>query len=338
MKYILSIIIIVLVFSSCTTTANMLTIDTRQPAGVSFPAEVVNVVIVDNCPNTATDTIVAPNEYLMTTDSAKTVLLKSLHQFMTDENYFGKVDLLPHTVNRSSEDSVIPLSKKKIQELCSEKEADALISLDFFTISATIEKEKTGYFGQYRIIGSSIAAILNVYSKNGENYSKPIILLDSIFKSEDVHWPPTKDYRKVNGLVRELAVVGADKLTATLIPSWKEEIRWYYSDNSSEMKEASKYVKEGKWLEAADIWGTLYDKAEKPKVKARLASNIAVANEYLDDVDNAMNWLNIAMELLPEGKKSDLTTQITAYYLMLQKRENLMPRLKRQLGIEDSIE
>ncbi len=77
---------------------------------------------------------------------------------------------------------------------------------------------------------------------------------------------------------------------------------------------------------------------KKPAKRARLASNIALANESLDDVTNAKEWINTAFEILSEDSKSELNAQITQYRTELILRENNIPKLHEQLGIEDIIE
>lgn len=341
MKYIYSIIITIFVFSSCVTT-NYLTIDIRQPAAVSFPPEVVNLVIVDNCAsspdNAESDTV--REQYVITTDSARTIMLKSLQQFMTDENYFSKVELYPYKTNTSdTEDSMRPLSKRKAQAICNETGANGLISVDLYAVTATMESDKIGYFSNYNTLSTKVGSILKVYNEEGEELSRPVVYVDSLFRGVEANWVRLKtNLSEINDMVSEISVIAADKITATFIPSWKTETRWYYSDNSAEMKQAARYANEGKWQEAADIWGTLFDKADKPAKKARIASNLALANESLDDVPNAMNWINIAKDQFPEGKKSDLINQIAAYHVYLMLRINNIPKLNQQLGLEEVVE
>jgi len=55
-------------------------------------------------------------------------------------------------------------------------------------------------------------------------------------------------------------------------------------------KEASAYAAAEKWKEAAAIWHRLYDQARNWKVKARLASNIAVSEELCGNLSIASDW------------------------------------------------
>lgn len=344
MKYIFSTLIAILFLSSCGTSINLQSISVRNPAIVTFPENVTNILIVDNSPPYKEDDKhnhddkKENNELgILTGDSARTLLLKSLKQYMSEESYFSKVELYPYRTNNRSADEVAPLSKRKVQSLCIERGADVLISLDLFTISAHIETENTAYFSNYSILSTRLGTLVRVYSNDGSQYTKPIVQLDSLFREESADWSKIKsNIPEINSMITEIATVGADRLTGKFIPSWQMQDRWYYSGSSSKMKEADKLAKQNKWKAAADIWNSLYEKEKNSKKKIRLASNIALANEYLDDVENAIQWINTAYDLLPEKSKTDLALQIMKYKQILEKRGKTMPLLYEQLGIEET--
>lgn len=341
MKYTISFIITILAFSSCVS-VNYMTMDIKQPALVTFPPEVTKVLIVDNSfsdkVNQEEDN--TSGQSIISVDSSRSIFLNSLKQFMNEEKYFNNIDLYPRNTYSGTDEDVKPLSARKVQLLCKENNADALISLDLFAISAQLESENTGYFSTYSILGTKIGAIVKAYAHDGSPYiQQPIIYVDSLFRAEATDWSRLKNnVSEINSLVTEMSTVGADKITGSFIPSWRNVIRWYYSDNSSAMKQAAKLVTQSKWQEAAAIWGKLYETEKKPAKKARLASNIALANEFLDDVTNAKEWINTAFEILSEDSKSELNAQVTQYRTELILRENNIPKLHEQLGIEDIIE
>lgn len=342
MKHIIAFVAIISFLNSCVS-VNYLPIDVRQPALVSFPPNVTKVLLVDNsyAPDETPANDEAEAEGILSTDSSRTVLLTSLKQFMDEEKYFNTVDLYPYKTYSGTGDDEHPLSARKIQTLCVEKSADAVVTLDWFVMSAQLETENTGYFNTYNILGAKLGAIARAYDKDGSEYiHQPIVLVDSLFREEAIDWSRLKNnVDEINSIISEMATVGADKLTGSLIPSWKSQMRWYYSDNSSDMKQAGKLASSGKWKDAAAIWGGLFDKETKAIKKIRLASNIALANESLDDVENAKVWINIAYELLPEISNAELTKMVTLYRNELTLRGNNLPKLYEQLGIEkDNID
>ncbi|MBK5719373.1 hypothetical protein JGH11_00675 [Dysgonomonas sp. Marseille-P4677] len=338
MKYIVSFIIAVFALGSCTS-INYITIDTRQPALVSFPPEVTKVLLVDNSfsHNENQEEDYPQHPSIISLDSSRAIFLNSLKQFMNEEKYFINVDLYPKNTYSGTDEDTKPLSVRKVQALCRETDADALISLDLFVVSAQLETENTGYFSTYSILGSKIGAVVKPYASDGSEYlEKPIVYVDSLFRSEATDWSRLKNnMNEINSLVSEIAMIGADKVTSYFIPSWKNAMRWYYSDSSSKMKQAAQFAKQGKWQEAAIIWGNLYDTESKQNKKIRLAFNIALANECLDDIENAKEWINTAFELLSGNPKSELDKQVNLYRTALIMRENNIPKLHKQLGIED---
>jgi hypothetical protein len=254
---------------------------------------------------------------------------------MSEEKYFNKVELYPYKTYNGANNDITLLPARKVQTICHEKDADALLSLDLFAISAQLETENTAYFSNYSILGTKLGIIMRAYSGDGSQYSAPIGLVDSLFRQEMTDWSRIKNnVDEINSLVTEMSIVSADKITGNFIPSWKTSQRWYYSDNSSEMKQAAKYVEQGKWPEAAGIWGGLYDDS-KPTKKMRLAFNIALANESLDDIENAVKWITTAFEMLPEKSRSELVLQIALYKAELEARLKNRSKLNEQLGIEE---
>lgn len=342
-KYILALLLI-LFFASCTT-ISLVSIDVREPAIASFEdPQDKRVIIVNNSASQATEEVEANGEKqddisVMSTDSAKALLTRSLQQYMTEEKYFSNVEIYPHATNRSTANEVRPLSARNVQTICKEKKADVLVALDIFVVSAELESVNVEYFSNYNLLSARLGALMRVYNLDGSQISSPIAHVDSLFRESAVTWNNLKNsIPEINDLVSEITMKAADKLTSSLIPSWSTESRWYYSDNSGDMKNAASLAAAGKWQDAADIWGTIYDKEKNINKKIRLASNIALANEYLDDVDNALAWINLAYDMLPDVSKSDLAEQVTYYRTLLMKRENNMDKLYQQLGVDIPVE
>lgn len=337
MRYIILFFCAIFFLSSCNST-RLTTIDVRKPAALTFPSDVANVVIVDNTPIETSSSKTSNNDVsIIKLDSAKAITLEHLNQFMNEEKYFNRVELYPYRTNGSTLDEVTPLSTRKIQAICNEKKANALISLDLFTVSGQLDTEDTGYMSSYRLMAAKLGALVRVYSAEGELYTNPIVLLDSLYREEATSWGKIdNNIPLLNELISELSVVAADHLTGKLIPSWEQQERWFYSSNSSDMKKAAKLAEANQWKEAAEIWISSYDKEENTNKKIRLASNLALAHEFLDDIDSAVQWINVAYDLLPNKSNSDLAFQVAAYKSFLEKRKNSIPELYKQLGIDET--
>ncbi len=336
MKYIFTLISLI-AFASCATT-NYLTIEIKEAASVTFPNDVKNVLIVDNtvldkdAENSQEDSKLV----IMSNDSAKSITLNSLKQFMNEEKYFDKVEIYPQRINNyGSVGETRPLNPSKVRSLCQNNKADAIISLDLHLVSAGVESENVYFFNDYRLLSAHIGSILRVYGANGTTIAPPVLYMDSLFLEASENWSLKKsNLNELNGLIAEISVKAADNLTGAFIPSWKTQERWFFSDSSSEMKEAAKYVAEGKWEAAADIWSALYDKESNKNKKMKLASNLALANECLDDIDNALAWITSAYDNISQNSKSELSLLIIKYGDILNNREKNKSKLYEQLGLE----
>ncbi|GAB6009323.1 DUF6340 family protein [Dysgonomonas reticulitermitis] len=337
MKHIFTLIFLA-AFASCATT-NFLTIEIKEAATVTFPNDVKNVLIVDN---SATDEEAESDKNdsklaIISNDSAKSIAINSLKKFMNEEKYFDRVDVYPQKINSTgSIEEIKPLAPSKVRSLCQSNKADAVISLDLYMVSASVEAETVYFFNNYSLLNAQVGSILRVYRANGTMIAPPVVYMDSLFLESSEDWSLKKsNINELNGLVAEISIKAADNLTGAFIPSWKTQARWFFSDSSSEMKKAAKYVAEGKWEEAADIWSALYDKESNKNKKIKLASNLALANECLDDIDNALAWISIAFEQLPQNKNSSELALLTfGYREILNKREKNKSKLYEQLGLE----
>ncbi len=343
MKYIYINIIAAILLSSCASTVNFISIDTLEPAVVTFSPEVTNIVIVDNSPlgENADDGEETTNkkgqsgESILSMDSVRTIMLNSLQQFMSEENYFTKVSLYPYRTNsKESFDDVRPLSPRKVQAICNDNKADALIALDLFVMTARIESENTYYFNNYNYLSAKLGTILRVYTRDGAEVM-PIAYVDSLFSEGGASWDIKRNnIREINTLITDMSIVGADRLTGKFIPSWKSHERWYYTDGSAKMKEAEAFVKAGKWQEASDIWESYYSSEKSANKRAKMASNVALAHECLDDIAGAVSWINAAFDELPQSSKSELSIRTVAYRNDLITRYNNASALKEQIGVD----
>lgn len=333
----ITIAIIAFALTSCAST-NFISIDVMTPARVSFPSNIVNVTVVDNAasqPDNEGHIIVNYHrqieEIAASSDTAKLVFKEALTQFMNEDNYFNKVALYSFNMRTDDDYSQVSiLTKNDIEDICRKTDADAVFSLDLFMMSSDIVLGKyLPYDVGINEMKAKIGISYRVFDRGGELMAGPVIYVDSIFWNNAEQSLPLRQ----EGL-KELALISAEKITKELIPSWEKQDRWYYSDGKSEMKAAEKLVKEGNWHDAALIWGELYEKEVKNQRKIKLASNIALANECLDDIENAAKWIDIAYSFLPAKSEAELALMTILYKKQLDARQKNIPKLKAQLGDE----
>jgi hypothetical protein len=78
-----------------------------------------------------------------------------------------------------------------------------------------------------------------------------------------------------------------------IAPSWMDEQRVYFVKGPKAMKTAAEFAQNNQWLDAAAHWQiVLKNYGNRPQLAAKVAFNMAVANEILGSFDVALEWLN----------------------------------------------
>jgi hypothetical protein len=220
---------------------------------------------------------------------------------MDDEQFYNQVIAYKKPLRKDgfflAETDIQP---DEIRHIASETNADAVISLNVFVV---LLNYKAHY--RYGNLTAAVHAKFNVYDAVGNPIGEPVLYQDSF--QMDRSYLSSNTYRTNNVLfemkksLRESAIYAADKVASMLAPHWQQQERWiFYSGLQKESREATLKATANEWKEAAQIWSDLYEQEDNSLKKAKLASNIAVANEMQDDVESAFAWANISYELFGE--------------------------------------
>jgi hypothetical protein len=341
MKHFILIASIILLFSSCVST-NYLIVEFKEPARITLPPEVVNVVVVDNSymSEEQPSHVVLPQKdtILVSADSARMHLGESMAKYMEEEKFFNAVTYYPN-FRRGADSLQIYLTNDQIADICYKTNSDALICINQSIISGTMEL--IPFFYDYAVLSVGVAASIKAYKADGTALHDSYILADTLFwegipKEMKVSKKASADVPiiDIQQSMMESAEMAADVLTNLYIPFWSKEERHYYTGGSSEMKKAAAHANEYQWSEAALIWGKLYEQETKPVKQIRLAYNIALANECLNDIDNALIWNKTAFDLLSNTNNSELRQSVTQQGKLLRNRKNQLQKLALQYGSE----
>ncbi|MDU1891932.1 MAG: DUF6340 family protein [Dysgonomonas sp.] len=334
MKYIISTItflFICFIFGSCKTDYIRYTyIDVRTPAELTLDYKAKNVLLVDNSP-ASMDSKGQDTTYLIMPDTARLFILGSLHDYINNEEVFDSVRF--YTMNLNGGHNVEFLSPTQIQRLCRESKSDILISFDLIGLLIPRGKEYLTRKHQPPIKGYT-NAVVNIYRKDGTPIHKTFFFTHTIWGIQTSTWRDMENniYNRKGLLSHELSR-WSDKMTRLLVPCWSREERIYYASQKEYFKTATQHAQKGEWLEAADIWGQLYETEKKTAEKVRLAANIALANEYLDDLEYAKEWITIAHSLLEEKDDSYLANNVRMYKTQLERRMVKASEVKEQLQL-----
>lgn len=309
------VLTIALILSSCSG-IKYLTVETREPAQVTLPYNVMRVAVVNNVVEQPADIghnlwsigSVTDNKVKASSDSIAIYYTEALAQFLNDENYFQRVTFYNDQI-RNDKDFFQEklLDPEKMNEIRRETSADAIISLDRLIIE-TIKKEhfrQQGY--TYSELTGKINSTIRVYLPTMEGKIPRVQFTDSLhwvgFDIQDGRAYSQEMLPSREEAMKNLAVTAAEKMTYVFAPHWERQDRWYYTSSSKLMREGETFVKRAEWLNAINKWEEYYNTSSNRNKgnKAKAASNIALAYEMLDDMEEAYKWATEANNLFIES-------------------------------------
>lgn len=291
-----------------------LTVETREQAQVNLPSSVLSIVIANNVAqqpdNVGHDSIPIGREKAERTkasaDSAAIFYTEALAQFLNEEDYFHEVMYYSEPLRKDNDFFVEkPIEPETMHKIRRETGADAIISLD----KLLVETKKRDHFRQqgytYADMTGKIHSILRVYMPTMEGKIPAVQYTDSI------HWEgfdiqDGKAYADIMLPSREeaikiMSVRAAEKMTRVFTPHWEMQDRWYYTLPNSLMREGVVHAEGSQWDEAIKKWEAFYQNSSKKTDKAKAASNIALAYEMLDDMEQALEWATLSYNLFIES-------------------------------------
>jgi len=345
MRRILLLCCLSLILASCSS-VRFISIEVQKPAKVILGSNIRDIAFVNNSVTQPEDVghwkiVKKETEPVnVPSDSLNIMLNQALAQFLEEDGSFNRVAVYDKPL-RKDKDFLMEtaLDSAVIQNIGMQTGADAILSLDKIILITTHETIQFKDKLQPWALCIAIGIKYNVYSTatnrriRGITYNDSICwkgtLIGSNLYSEDI---PT--YKKA---FEHTIIRAADKISKSLSSSWNRSERWYYTDGSTAMNKASVKASGYKWREAATIWGNLYETEKKERKKGKLASNIALANEMLDDIENAVTWIDLALghfnnaDKRKEGEDSKLAKM---FKKELERRLADFAKLNTQFGVE----
>ncbi|MCC8153719.1 MAG: DUF6340 family protein, partial [Tannerellaceae bacterium] len=274
-----------LLLPACST-ISYITIETYNPAEITFPDPTGTILIVNNAiPQPAemgyeyTLKGKAQDSCRANADSALFDVCKALGEMIVENGFFEDV-LLYHLPTRTDEVfySDKKLTLEQINTLCYENNVNAIISLDrlLFYMSKEIQQFSEGYY--YGTIDVKMTGIVRSYLPGRVNPLATILVNDSIYWGETasslVHL--NKLLPKPEDALRTAGKYIGEKIHPNFVPYWLEEGRWLYKGYSTTWKEATAFAMSGKWDNAYQKWYSIYQHTKSWKEKAITTANIAL--------------------------------------------------------------
>ncbi|MDR1720513.1 MAG: DUF6340 family protein [Dysgonamonadaceae bacterium] len=330
----------------------VVTIETQKPAAVSIPGTVDGVVVVNNAiPQPPTLGIALRiNEkatdigQALETDTTLWNAVVQMAQSIQNANYFNKTLVYEQALRDDNEWlSPLPIPWETCDSIFREAECNVIISVDRLLYNmreAVITPASEEYFIHpdyvYIDIKCQISMTCSVYCLDQEKRLTSFTVQDSVFLNEPFEKDSLDVYKHIpNFVLKEAALVIAEKAAAFLTPSWQTAQRVVYSSYSSRMQEADKYFVNQKWEQARAIWGQLFREKEKSIDRARLAMNIAVSYEMEDDLNAASEWAQRSKHFYDKLNSADVSNEkqradqyLSALSVRIQNNKNLDLQLR----------
>lgn len=338
---------LIFLMSSCTTSRMFTTLDILRPAQVTFPPEINSILIVDN-------SVAQPSnvghynkklfeEYTSVEqvfDSASIFCTASLRESLEEKGFFKNVHMAKNRTNLTEKPyKITPLTSEAVKSLCAVYQADAILSLDRILhidkITENIYPDDLHFFSNLDIQMGTVWSI---------NYptDKPTTYLQF---ADSFTWESSNTIRSKAGdklPSRYNALVDASLLTGTniadrMIPRWEKEDRYFYNPRNKYMRQAMDSVEVRNWHAAINLWKLAAEKSGYA-TKYRANYNIAIASEILGDMENAILYCDLAIEIYPKvlfafniDAENDIY-KLMSYKEELQKRAKEINLIKKQLG------
>ncbi|VBB43321.1 conserved hypothetical protein [uncultured Paludibacter sp.] len=335
-------IISILLLNSCTSKMYFTTLDVLKPAEVTFPLDINNVVIVNNSvpqpSNTGhlTTTLYGnkTNETLQF-DSAAIFITAGLRDALNTKSFFNGVELSLSNQNTTNNYNYInKLSMERVKTLCKMYNVDAVVSLNKVQLTDNISEFYTEEGSFYNELDVKVKTDWTMYYPDKKNTN--IQFVDSfLWTSDNYDRMKARDElpKRYNALVDATILTGSN-IADRMIPRWEKEDRYFFCPKDKLMLQAMDSVPLRKWDKAIELWKTAAETSTKNKIKYQAYNNIAIANEIIGNMDEAVNYAKKALDtysMIPYSSDKDGYQLITYYQNIVNRREE-MKLLKKQLG------
>lgn len=351
MNKIYILIIIIASFLTSCMSIKYTDIEVLIPSDVEYPADVVNVVLVNNAAeqpahighsnyvnklyrrgkkmfNLEQDTVALDS-------TGFTCLFNTANQLKAAE-FFQNIYVHPKSLNESPyyyfEQK---LKNAEIQQLLDDYQTDVIISLEKLNYESklTIREVAEEYY-DYATIDVNFTAVWRIYYGDQFRKTQRIELKDTIFWESEHEENYLRLLPKAEAVTEALWVAG-ELSGKKLAPHWDKVQRLYYDGGNTYFKLADRYYKDGKWNSAEEVWEYIYLTYHKQK-KARAAVNLAYINELNGELHASLQWLEKAISAYKETSYAynDEYKMILQYKQILKKRKADEDLLIRQFDVD----
>ncbi|MCL1932784.1 MAG: DUF6340 family protein [Candidatus Azobacteroides sp.] len=348
------LLLLLLLCTSCSSIYRF-SVDIQEPAPVTLPVSAQNVLILNNAVvqpkgygiERTFDGQSIPSDYLLSLDSLIWPATDEIAAVLNESNFFNTVAIYQKPLRTDSDRFSQPYLSPELQsDFYDSENFDALFVINqlLFSLKEDINKNKVG------ILSDGLTAFVDLradgviscsmYTYGDEKPITTFNISDSLFFKSMVNIDPIVLLKEIPEYVfRELSIELGNQAAKRFIPTWKTSDRTLFTGSNSRMQEAAGYAANHQWTKAEPIWANEFEKKTKPADKAKIAFNLAVANEMQDKFESALEWAQKAKEYLKnanpnnDSKETELTDE---YISELERRIQNNQLLDLQWGKEEN--
>ena len=319
------LLLMLLVCSSCSSIYRF-SVEVQEPALITLPVSAQNVLILNNTVAQPMDQgierningVSIPVDYPLSLDSTVWSAIDEIAVILDESNFFNTIAIYRDSVRDDNEwFSMTHLSPELQYELYDSENIDALFVIEriFLFLKEDVKpiingaptSEQTAFL-DLRADGV-ITCSMYIYGDE-----KPLITFhasDSLISKAMMYNDSITFFKEIpEYMLNDLAIELGNKVAKYFIPTWKTERRSLFVNFNSRMQEAVGYAADNRWANAESIWITELVKKTKPVEKAKIAFNLAVANEMQDRFEASLEWLHKAKEYMERIKKDNNLQEI----------------------------
>jgi hypothetical protein len=303
------------IFSSCAST-ELLHISVLDPAPVTLPATIKNVIVVNRTkvsPKSkiydAIDKAVSLEGAKLDKEAAEQAII-GLTDELKKNNRFDDVKMLPDADLTTDVPGMFPapLSWDIVEKYCNENNADALFSLELFDTDSKIDYSvyKTNVktpFGNVPALEQQ-ANMRTVVKAGWRIYDKmdhEILDEASVSKALSYYGKGINPLLAKQALidrkeaVKEVSNTAGQAYAFRIVPLWIRVPRNYYVRGTNNFKIAKRMAQTGNWEGAAKLWQQETSNTDR-KVAGRAYYNMAIISEINGDLNMAIQWAGQSYE------------------------------------------
>jgi len=348
--------ILFLLLLTCTSCSSLykFAIDIQNPAAVTLPVSAQNVLILNNSvtqPQDFGNEIAYGKQsdtakYRLSLDTMAWVAINEIAACLNESNFFKTIAIYHKPLRTDSDwlSKTVFLSPELRAEFYNTENYDALFVINRLLLSVheDIDGWQPGASSFDPLVYVDIKAFglltgsMYVYGKEKPlttfTVSDSLVVRYMDIGDSIIVFKEIPEY-SLQELSRSLGNQAAQRFT----PTWKTEERALFRGYNARMQEATGYAANHQWANAESIWTTELGKKTKPVDKAKVAFNLAVANEMQDKLDSAYVWVQKAKEYLTNVNQDSNSQEIditNKYISNLEKRIQNNRLLDLQWGKE----